>query len=391
VGSISRHLRLETWVKSLGLRRTKRYFTGVAVGAAWLLSAATPAVAATSPALGVVVVGSGSVTSRPAGIACPGKCTATFATGTRVVLTPQAKNGSTFLRWSGPCTGTGACTVTVSTLTAVAAQFLAGPSTHPQPTTKYLAVPGPYYGSGIKFYVTPGGSSILNVSVPTTYLNCVPSGAINDHIGILQVAVEPNGSFSTAASQNGALSGSAVKFTYTFAGRFQTATTTTSASATGTWSESIAYASGTTASCKSNDQSWTATLFREPLQHKVLIEAGSYAGNGITFSVASGGIQNVSVPTTYLNCTPSGAVNDHITIADVAIKPDGSFTSKSSQKGVFSGSNAKFTYTFAGYFEGPTEVGAATVAGTWSETVVPTSGATTMCASNDQSWTATRS
>ncbi len=166
------------------------------------------------------------------------------------------------------------------------------------------------------------------------------------------------------------------------------ATTAAPASAAGTWSESIAYTSGTTTACKSNDQVWTATLFREPV-HKALAKAGSYSGRGISFSVASGSVVNVSVPSTYLTCTPSGAVNDHITIADVPIGANGSFTSKTSQEGVFNGSNAKFTYTFAGWFEGPTQAGTVTVPGMWSETVVPTSGATTMCASNDQSWTAT--
>jgi hypothetical protein len=51
------------------------------------------------------------------------------------------------------------------------------------------------------------------------------------------------------------------------------------------------------------------------------------------------------------------------------------------------GNSAKFTYTFAGYFEGTTPAGAATVAGTWSEDIVLVGGA--VCNSNDQSWTAT--
>jgi hypothetical protein len=277
---------------------------------------------------------------------------------------------------------------------AVAAQFVGGQKALPRPTTgPTVAVPGPYSGNGITFYVAPGGTSMLNVAIRLTYLSCTPSGAINDHLGILHLAIKPNGSFGAKTSQNGVLSGSPVTFTYTIAGRFQAATTATAASAAGTWREDIVYASGTVATCTSNVQSWTAMLFREPAQPKAVAAPGNYSGNGITFSVAPGGTSmlNISNRLTYLNCTPSGAINDHLSIGEVAIMPDGSFTAKASQNGVLSGNNAKFTYTFAGYFEGPTPAGTATVAGIWREDVVFASGTTTLCTSNDQSWTSTRS
>ena len=398
----TRNLRLTTRVLSIGRRRATRCVAGVVVAAVSLLGVAMPAVAATLPTLAVVVLGSGAVISQPAGIACPGKCTATFAAGTSVLLTPQSKNGSTFLRWGGSCTGTGACRVKVSVLTAVAAQFVAG-KTSPTPT-KSVAVPGPYSGSngqngnGFTFYVAPGGKSMLNISDTATSLSCTPSGGVSDHLGILQVAVKPNGSFSAKTSQDGVLSGSDAKFTYTIAGRFQAATATTPASAAGTWDEDIVFESGTTASCKSNDQSWTATLYREPPQKKIVVEPGNYSGsngqngNGITFSVAPGGksMLNISDTATSLSCTPSGGVSDHLVIPNVAVKSDGSFSATTSQSGVLSGVNAKFNYTIAGYFEGPTPAGSSTVAGIWREDIVFASGTTKMCTSNDHSWTATR-
>ena len=67
--------------------------------------------------------GAGSVTSAPGGIACPGTCSAAFATGTDVVLTPAAGAGSTFAGWTGDCTGTGACDVTMDQARAVTARF----------------------------------------------------------------------------------------------------------------------------------------------------------------------------------------------------------------------------------------------------------------------------
>ena len=86
-----------------------------------MLTGTAARAAAAKPTLVVVVVGKGRVTSNPAGISCPGKCSATFASGTRVLLTPTAKKGSRFLRWGGNCTGRGACRVKVTALSAVAA------------------------------------------------------------------------------------------------------------------------------------------------------------------------------------------------------------------------------------------------------------------------------
>ncbi|HUA17086.1 MAG TPA: choice-of-anchor tandem repeat GloVer-containing protein [Verrucomicrobiae bacterium] len=67
--------------------------------------------------------GSGSVSSSPSGIACPGTCSASFASGTVVTLTEAANSGSTFAGWGGACSGTGSCKVTMSTAESVTATF----------------------------------------------------------------------------------------------------------------------------------------------------------------------------------------------------------------------------------------------------------------------------
>ena len=70
--------------------------------------------------------GSGTVTSNPAGISCGTSCTtqsASFANGTNVTLTAAAASGSTFAGWSGACTGTGACTVSMTQARSVTAAF----------------------------------------------------------------------------------------------------------------------------------------------------------------------------------------------------------------------------------------------------------------------------
>ncbi len=67
--------------------------------------------------------GSGSVASVPLGIACPGDCTEAYADGTAVTLTATPGAGSSFIGWSGSCSGSGDCDLTMSANRAVAATF----------------------------------------------------------------------------------------------------------------------------------------------------------------------------------------------------------------------------------------------------------------------------
>ncbi len=80
--------------------------------------------------------GSGQVTSSAGGIACAsaagtpsGTCMASYPQGTTVTLSAQDAGTSRFTGWSGGgCTGTGTCTVTLSTARQVTATF-SGPVT----------------------------------------------------------------------------------------------------------------------------------------------------------------------------------------------------------------------------------------------------------------------
>jgi uncharacterized protein (DUF2141 family) len=67
--------------------------------------------------------GSGTVTSSPSGIDCGSDCSEPYNQGTAVTLSATASAGSTFAGWSGACSGTGTCSVTMDSNKTVTATF----------------------------------------------------------------------------------------------------------------------------------------------------------------------------------------------------------------------------------------------------------------------------
>jgi hypothetical protein len=90
-------------------------------------SSATVTVTVGGLTLTVNRTGNGRVVSSPAGIDCGSTCSADFTSGTTVALTATPDSGWTFQGWTGACTGTGPCTVTMDTAKTVGADFLPPP------------------------------------------------------------------------------------------------------------------------------------------------------------------------------------------------------------------------------------------------------------------------
>lgn len=67
--------------------------------------------------------GTGSVASMPTGITCGSSCSAMFDYGTLVTLTPSPGADSFFARWSGACSGTDPCVVTMDQTRFVDVEF----------------------------------------------------------------------------------------------------------------------------------------------------------------------------------------------------------------------------------------------------------------------------
>lgn len=90
------------------------------------LDAATNPATVLKPALCVTRRGSGigNVNSTTGSIDCGVTCAAFFSANATVTLTAVASPGSSFGGWSGACSGTGSCAVTLSSTTAVGAVFV---------------------------------------------------------------------------------------------------------------------------------------------------------------------------------------------------------------------------------------------------------------------------
>jgi hypothetical protein len=98
--------------------------------------------------------GAGRVTSSPAGIDCPGSCTATIPAGSSMSLWAKADAGSNFAGWGGGCSGPGDCAVSVGGDVTVWANFesnkpppppaqCAGITPGPAPTSLSIAISTP--------------------------------------------------------------------------------------------------------------------------------------------------------------------------------------------------------------------------------------------------------
>jgi len=68
--------------------------------------------------------GTGTVISSPAGINCGTDCTESFTENTVVTLTTSSASGSSFAGWSGACSGTESCSVTMDAKKSVIATFV---------------------------------------------------------------------------------------------------------------------------------------------------------------------------------------------------------------------------------------------------------------------------
>jgi hypothetical protein len=163
---------------------TRTLVAGTHGRSAWALSLAT----AETLSVTLAGTGSGSVTSSPSGITCPSTCSANFNSGTVVTLTSAAAAGSTFAGWSGACSGTGTCSVTMSAAKSVTATF------NTAVTTFALSV-------------TLAGTGSGSVTSSPSGITCPSTCSANFNSGTVVKLTAVVGSGSTFAGWGGACTG----------------------------------------------------------------------------------------------------------------------------------------------------------------------------------------
>ena len=174
-------------------------------------------------AVAKIGAGSGTVISTPDGIICGSSCSGTFPSGTSVILNATPANGSIFTGWSGEnCAGTGPCTVTITSATALTAAFDMAPVS--------LTVSNAGTGSGA-VSSTPAG-----ISCGTACSASYPYGATVSLTAVAQagsIFSGWNGSCAGAGSCSVALT-SAAAVTATFTQELASSTLSVSVSGKGT-------------------------------------------------------------------------------------------------------------------------------------------------------------
>jgi endoglucanase len=165
--------------------------------------------------------GLGTVTSTPAGINCGSTCSASFASGTSVTLLAAASGGSSFVGWSGACSGTGACTVSMTQARSVTANFNTA--------------------STFALSVTRMGTGTGTVTSSPSGINCGTSCSANYATGTSVTLTASAASGSTFAGWSGACTGTGSCVTSMTASRSVTATFTSGGGTGGTCANPVTF------------------------------------------------------------------------------------------------------------------------------------------------------
>jgi GH25 family lysozyme M1 (1,4-beta-N-acetylmuramidase) len=115
--------------------------------------------------------GAGTVSGTPGRIACRAGCARNFDPGTEVTLTATPDDGGVFLGWTGACSGTGACTVSMTRPRTVGASF----TFDAVPPTVSIAPPAAHADPAVVTFSEPVGG----VDAESVVLRSLGGGALD--------------------------------------------------------------------------------------------------------------------------------------------------------------------------------------------------------------------
>jgi endoglucanase len=165
--------------------------------------------------------GTGTVTSNTGGINCGSTCSASYASGTSVTLTAAAGSGASFAGWSGACSGTSTCTVSMTQARAVTATFNSA--------------------STFALGVTRAGTGTGTVTSSPSGISCGTSCTANYATGTSVTLSAAAASGSTFAGWSGSCSGTGSCVLAMTAARSVTATFNTSGGTGGTCANPVTF------------------------------------------------------------------------------------------------------------------------------------------------------
>ena len=151
--------------------------------------------------------GTGGVSSDPPGIDCPGDCSQSYLEGTVVTLTATPDEGSTFAGWSGDCSGTASCSVTMDAARSVTATFTLLPDPTADLSVTQTDTPDPVTGGNAVNYVITVSNAGPDAATNVTLVDTLPAGTtlISSSAGCSlagTTVICPLGTLASGASAN---------------------------------------------------------------------------------------------------------------------------------------------------------------------------------------------
>jgi YVTN family beta-propeller protein len=296
-----------------------------------------------SPTLTVNFTGTGSGSVADGnGFNCssPGPCTHSYASGASVTLTATAQAGSIFFGWTGACTGTGPCVLTMNSSQAVTAKFSpAGASSCAPGDSIWIGgASGNWSVAGNwSTGVVPNGTAHVCINNATSPASAV---TLNVSVSIGGLTIDPGNSLTIATGQElnvaGTISNSGEIIVLANNGNtFLTFNGAVTLTGGGTLTLTQVVSNGQPILRNSNNGSITNV-------NNLIRGAGQFGNNGLIINNQAGGVINANLAfpllfnsgtvtnTGLLEATAGGKLNVNVTV----VNQNGTITSTGTNSAV---------------------------------------------------------